>query len=291
MDDFENPPTLWALVEGGKKVPPSHVPPFFLLDSNAVTNLQRKDQLLSPEKEWWDTLLDDENTVLNPVPNAFEGNSGVRAPSRAAFELRFNEDVAMLRVSFPKPQVTTYDQRAFDGVYEMIETIAKANVAEDAFLVATAPLVLHAVREQDRLASESLILQIAAAHGLRSDSFSVYAILSILYAANSELQIARKILKPTSIIANKNAYNALHDISLLRMLTASIALFGNEDLPQFALLTADKFLIAFWCALEMHDFRVNEKGNAEATFSFSEALFPTLNSDERHQLSQRVAAL
>lgn len=104
-------------------------------------------------------------------------------------------------------------------------------------------------------------------------------------------QIARKILKPKQIIANGNAYNALTDLSLLRLFTATLAYFETAETPAFALLTADKGLINFWRAIGLHDFRVNAAGHAEATFLFSEPMFPNLSEDERHDLSRRVAAL
>jgi hypothetical protein len=115
--------------------------------------------------------------------------------------------------------------------------------------------------------------------------------LSCLYSSAAKTQVARKILKPTQVIANGNAYNALTDLSLLRLFTATLAYFGTAESPGFALLTADKGLVNFWRAIGLHDFRVNAAGHAEATFMFSEPMFPNLNEDERHDLSVRVAGL
>lgn len=289
--EFENDPTLWALVKGNA-IPPFFVSPWnFLLDSNAVTKLQNRDKLLPPERDWWDQMLDAQDTVLNPVPNAFEGNNGMVPPTREEFEQRFLEDVTMLRSEFPNVHVIEYNDFAFDGVYQMVADVASGNAAENNFLVATAPLIQEGVRQSDRRSVEQQILQTANALGLRADSFSLYSTLSCLYSSAAEKQIARKILKPKQIIANGNAYNALTDLSLLRLFTATLAYFGTTETPAFALLTADKGLINFWRAIGLHDFRVNDAGHAEATFMFSGPMFPNLSEDERHELSLRVAAL
>ena len=288
---FENEPSLWALVKGNAIPPPFVEPRNFLLDSNAVTKLQNRDKLLPPEKGWWDQMLDAQDTVLNPVPNAFEGNNAMAAPTREEFENRFQEDVAMLRSKFPNVQVIEYNDFAFDGVYQMVAEVASGNAAENDFLLATAPLIQEGVKKSERLSVEQQIFQTANAFGLRSDSFSLYSSLSCLYSSAAKTQIARKILKPKQIMANGNAYNALTDLSLLRLFTATLAYFGTAKTPGFALLTADKGLINFWRAIGLHDFKVNGAGHAEATFMFSEPMFPNLGEDERHNLSLRVAAL
>ncbi len=74
--EFENSPRLWALTNGGRIPPVFAAQPNFLLDSNAVTVIENKERMLSPEKEWWDSLLSSNTRVLNPLPNAFEGNTG-----------------------------------------------------------------------------------------------------------------------------------------------------------------------------------------------------------------------
>ena len=256
-----------------------------------MTKLQNRDKLLPPEKDWWDQILDDHDTVLNPVPNAFEGSNDMLPPTREEFQQRFQEDVAMLRSEFPNVQVIEYNDFAFDGVYQMVADVASGNAAENNFLVAIAPLIHEGVKKSERRSVEQQILETANAFGLRSHSFSLYTSLSCLYSSAAEKQIARKILKPKQIIANGNAYNALTDLSLLRLFTATLAYFGTAETPGFALLTADKGLINFWKAVRLHHFRINSARHAEAAFMFSEPMFPNLNEDERHELPLRVAAL
>ncbi len=288
---FENEPTLWALVSGNAMPPPLVSPRYFLLDSNAVTNLQNREKFLSPEKEWWAEILKARDTMLNPVPNAFEGGTGMVAPTREEFEQRFREDVSMLRREFPDVQIIDYDNDAFEVVYQIVSDVASSNARENDFLVATARLIEQGVRHANRRNVERQILDAAKSHGLRFDSFSLYCTLSCLYSSGSERQIARRVLKPSQTIANGNAYNALADLSLLRLFTATLAYFGKVEAPAFALLTADKGLISFWRSVGLHDFRVNAAGHAAATFIFSESMFPTLNEDELHELSKRVAAI
>ena len=157
-----------------------------------MTKLQNRDKLLPPEKDWWDQILDDHDTVLNPVPNAFEGSNAMLPPTREEFQQRFQEDVAMLRSEFPNVQVLEYNDFAFDGVYQMVADVASGNAAENNFLVAIAPLIHEGVKKSERRSVEQQILETANAFGLRSHSFSLYTSLSCLYSSAAEKQIAQR---------------------------------------------------------------------------------------------------
>ena len=200
------------------------------------------------------------------------------------------EAVNHLKV-YDKVTLITYNDEAFDGVYKMVENIADINENENLFLIEIAPLIKNQISLSGLHDVEQQVLESAKCHGLKNDSFSVYAALSCIYSSQQTDQSASRVLNPGRIEKNGNAYNALADLSLLRLFVGTLALSESQNLPQFALLSADLNLRNFWMGLEVSDVNLNEEGVPTATFVFSEQMFPTLGGDERLELAKRVEGL
>lgn len=287
---FENWPTVWGMVLGGVQIPPV-IHRFFLLDSNAVTRLRSVGKMLSPEREWWETILTSKDTVLNVIPYAIEGNRGDRPPTREEFQKRFEEVIAQLRGQFPATTYVDFDDPGFEAVYDIVKIISDFNKAENSFLIEVAPLIKNQVGRSRMRGIEDAILKRAAANSLTHSSFSVYAALSCVYSSSNNYRPAAGVLKPAIIERDRNAYNALTDLSLLRTFIGGLALSASSDFAPPSLLSADKKLLMFWMGLQVRNVRINDERVPEANFTYSDTMFPEIDEDERVALAARVKEL
>jgi hypothetical protein len=286
---FENWPGLWGLVPGGAQIPPLITTRAFLLDSNAVTRIRSVEKMLEPEKGWWQSILADESTVLNPVPYAMEGGNGQFSPTKDEFRDRFEEAVTNLRLVAAVAQIIEFNEEAFESVYELVTVIENQNRKEGEFLLEVAGIIKNHISRARLSKAEAEILTKARANNLRSDSFSLYAALSSIYSSDQAYSPAREVLKAGRIESTANPYNALNDLSLLRLYVASVALAKANSWPLYSLLTADRSLRDFWMGLGLVNFAMNNDGEPSATFVFSQEMFPCLDDNGRSELAEKVS--
>jgi hypothetical protein len=282
---------LHALVEGGFLLPPFVSPTAFLLDSNAVSIIQEPSKMIPEERDWWQSLLASKETVLNVFPKAFEGNTGSAFPTLEDFKAELIKDVREVAELFPDVTLIQLNESDIEKVYDLVSGSASYGDAEIRFLLDAAPLVTQHVAPRAFEAVEAKIFDFARQHGLRSDSLSLLLVVATMYGRPQAEDIARRVLKPAQIVKLGSAHNAFADINLIRMFIAGLALSRDLSLPSFALLTADRPLIALWCGLEFKNIRTSPEGHGMADFVFSSKIFPSLSEEKRLELVERIASI
>ena len=102
--NFHQPPSIFALVEGGWLPPPFVIPANFLVDRNVVSNIVKiTGGVKNPElihTDWWLSFFDKADFVINPVLYALEGDRQ-RLPSFEEFCRSFDRASEEIVKKFP----------------------------------------------------------------------------------------------------------------------------------------------------------------------------------------------
>jgi hypothetical protein len=284
---FREPPTVYALVEGGWLPPPFVRPPYLLVDRNVISSLKRIAEGFSrpdlKSRDWWFRFFDNKELVINPLLYALEGNRR-RPPLFDEFRNAFNEASLDVLKCLPKAKVVKYKSKHFQAAYSILTDLAARTERETEFLLRTVPLIVTRVADSRLTEIQSNIFQIAESLKLTSGSLAVLAVLSCLYENRdgSGFLTARRILKPQSHYTAPAAHNTLAD---LRSLELCIVSRGAVQAP-YALCTCDRALALFWCGIKPHGVEWKD-GTVKFNLSIDEYLFPRLPTVAREELVEK----
>jgi len=278
---FQEAPRPYALVPGGWLPLPLAIPPRFLVDRNVVADLRKlKTRPVRTDLRglpWWMQLADHDAALFNPLPYAWEGPGG-RAPNDAEFVQAFEAGVAEIRSALPGAAVVTYgpaEYRAAHDIRSEFETNARR---EAVFLEVVCPLLFDRIKPGEEARIEAAIFEACERRRVPRYSFVTIAALSCLYEDRhgDAYPIGRHLLKPSRNYSAAAAYNAVSDLSHLRLAIISGALHGNQP---FSLATSDRALASFWCALRPVG-RLDEHRDIDIESDLAPELFPRLSSKE-----------
>jgi hypothetical protein len=287
---FNHPVTAYALQMGGW-LPLAFVSaPLLLVDRNIVGFV---DQIAKssprpdlPANKWWFEFIDTSSVILNPVLCAMEGDEK-RVPTFSEFRRLFDDACATLARGFPTSRIVRFSNEHYAAAYQTVQDLGARYDAERRFLLQVAPLITQQCAESKLQLMEDRILEIASHTGAQKGSLVLLAALSCLYEPcdKSKPKIGRKILKPVETYDDARAHNAISDLRALELLIASNALGGTQT----AYCTHDKYLAAFWCAIQANNAGWEEKG---ATFEvrLGTELFPRLPKDQVMRITNRIRA-
>jgi hypothetical protein len=290
---FNNPLTIFALVEGGCLPPPWVEPSKLLVDRNVLSSLQqvvhgsgRKDQ---QSTAWWVQFLQDEKVLINPFLYALEEEH--RPPSFNEFCRAFEEASADAVTIFPRASVVKYDLYQYEIAYNLIiRPLYEKTRQEIDFFLKTVPFILNRAGDPKLSSIEHQILEIARSLRLDLCSLPVLAVLSCLYENRngSGFLTGRRLIKPRIQYTEEDAYNTLSDIKALELFLNIRATIQEP----YALCTCDLAIALFWCGLEVRDVHyipITESiGYSEFSFSITENLFPRLEESDRSLLKERL---
>lgn len=291
--NFRHPLPVYALVKGGWLPPPFVQPPNLLADSNAIGNLEAINkgnaQPIYEQVDWWFTIPNESDISINSLFYAMEGNQ-FRTPTFEELKSSFATATEVIREKFPKANIIEYEDVHFQAAFELITSISGQNEKEIEFLIKAVPLIVTDVPTPELTKIESKIIRIAQEIKLDLKSLSVLTVLSRLYDnGRSGYNVAKKILKPSSVYTKENAYNTLADLNALRLFIGFLALSESSKSESFALCTSDKALVLLWSGFNFYDIKFVKDVGARSSFELSESLFPRLSQDERKTLATKLS--
>jgi hypothetical protein len=287
---FHQPVTAYALQIGGW-LPLAFVSaPILLVDRNIVgmakqiaTNAKRSDLQAN---RWWFQFINSSPVMLNPIHCAMEGNNN-RVPSFTEFVEQFDDAVSVLTKGFPSARVVKFTEKHYQASYEIVCKLSRRYKAERNFLLQVAPIVAKRYKDHELSGIEQRILEVASNSGIVVESSLVLlAVLSCLYEPRdgSEPRIGKKLIKPTNPYIEAKAHNALSDLRALELLIAANTMGG----PAVAFCTRDKYLAAFWCAIQASNAQRTHDDTVRCDLVFGEQLFPRLSKKEVVGLVNRL---
>jgi hypothetical protein len=277
---LQNAPQPFALVPGGWLPLPLTIPLRFLVDSNVVANLRKLKSLSSrPDlagfKLWMD-LFAQGGALFNPLPYAWEGQKR-RAPTFGEFVQGFEAGVSEMQTVMPGANVVRFGPAEFKVAFAIRIQLESEAPREAAFLQAICPSLVDRVKEGQEAPIEKAIFDACEQYGVPRHSFATLAALSCLNEDphGKAYSIGKRLLKPSRRYSASEAYNALNDLSHMRLAIISGALHGDTG---FSLATSDRALTAFWCALRPVG-RRDERGDIDIESDLGPELFPRLSLD------------
>ncbi len=285
---FHQPVTAYALQLGGW-LPLALTSARILLVDRNIVGLVDQISGNSPREDltanrWWFEFIDSSSVVLNPLLCAMEGRNQ-RIPSFHEFREQFDQARETLIRGFPKAYVVSFSSREYVAAYEIIRNLVSRHLLEKKFLLKISPLILNRRANNDLRRVENEIYQIAKSVGIVDLTLVLIAALACLYESRNGTgpQIGRKLLKPSQRYNEALAHNALSDLRALELLLAINTLEG----PQVAFCTRDKYLTAFWCAIQANDVK-RANSNVKFNLMAGPQLFPRLDLKELKELEKRI---
>lgn len=235
--------------------------------------------------KWWLDFIKESDITINPMLYALEGNTR-KKPSYKEFCTSFDKAVEKLSIYFPKGRIISYKSEMFYSAgYSILEEMADKQNDEINFLLETAPLVLtpYSNRQIGKIQQE--IDEIAIKYDIIGKTFLYFLVISCLYERNDNkyFKAARKVLKPTSRYTEVDAYNTISDINALNIFIQLWSIFKQP----YPICTRDEGLVAFWSGLNPIKISSRNK-KIDIEFTFNECLFPSLNTEQRHQLADSI---
>lgn len=290
--DFPHPVKAFALLQGGWLPVNLSGASVILLDRNITSTLKQiglcKDRGDQEAAKWWLSFLNSPDYSLNPLLSAMESPLK-RAPTFQEFVQEFQQEAKILKGKLPQCNVIQYNDASYKAAYALLFEQAYALAKESKFLVEVMPLISNRVSDKGTIETEGIVTESALNNGLDPYSLVVLAALSCLYDEKSGKRpsIGRKLLKPKPIYEMADAYNALSDLRCLHILNGMIVLRGRT----VALMTRDKALAAFWCAIKPKNQRFLPHDGYTCDVELSSDLLPRLALDERDSLKSRLDCL
>lgn len=282
--------TVFAIVRGG------FLPLFccnsdlLLIDRNMVSNalniLDNGRHLDKEANKWWYEFVNTPNYLLNPVLAALEGpNQSI--PTFDEFREEFLRCSNILRKALPKARVIDFDERAYQGSYDLLKEITTNYEAEVDFLIKAAPTIAVPIASNKLQHTEAVLFDLAKESKLNRLTLSLIACLSCLYDNGSSISKkspGRAVLKPKLNYTREMAHNAIMDLYALALLIQGSAKLDRN----IAICTSDKGLVKFWCALKIHEGWTSTESGFSFNFEFSEEMFPRLIGFDINDLKSRI---
>lgn len=280
------PETVWMLEIGGRSPIPLSGARTVFVDRSVTSALEvlSRDPGRPDYKadNWWLGHLNSERFELNPVLCGFEG-SNRRTPTFEEFGAALERARSVLADGLPKAQVVSHLN--LPALYAILVESADRRRTAEAFLLASAPMLVERVSKERAPRLQAEILSNAAAVGLPAKSIVVLCALSCIHERQDggEPRIGRGILKPTRSYTAGDAHNALADLQGIEMLASSSA-FGHHP---SGFVTRDRALADLWCALGIAVSR-NTQGRMVMRLSPAPELFPALDNAAIARLVARL---
>jgi hypothetical protein len=286
--EFHQSMAVFALVPGGWLPMPFAMPRQYLVDRNVVISMEKirsgRNAANSEAFIWWLNLINDEDSVFNPLPYAYEA-SWRRKPSYGEFVDEFDRGTQEIRRTLPNCRVTEFQELHYRAAYEQLEAFDNRREDETQFLEIVCPLIFQRVgrnREEEILLR---ILSTADSCGVNKCSLVVIATLSCLYEdTHGLISVGRTILKPKPNYSRNDAYNALSDIGHIEL-----ALAGNTYFPEngFHLCTRDIGIAMLWSTIAAHG-TPRLTGEIDLSIDLSDELFQRLEIPKIHELTTKL---
>jgi hypothetical protein len=282
---FQEPLTVYTLVDGGWIPPPFAMPPNLLVDRNVVSALKqirgRTQRADLHATDWWLRFFHKGHALFNPLLYALEGHSR-KAPTFEEFVVAFEDASYEITSAFPGSKVLSFSQ----AQYQILHAVENRSAQETAFLLETVPLVIDRIPNERLEAVEAAILESASKHHVGPRSLVVMAVLSCLYEdlQGAKYSVGRHVLKPRQRYGQDDAYNALAD---LRNLELFIVSRGLPELGSFSLCTCDRALALLWCGLSARNVQASNSVMGcviDFSVSLDHHLFPHLTEVNRQRL-------
>lgn len=280
------PETVWMLELGGRRPIMLSDSRVILVDRCVMSTLgaltQRPDRPDLRSESWWLRHLDSEEYTLNPILCACEG-AGRRAPSFAEFCAALADARHKLAAGLPRARLTLHeDPRALYGI--VAATTPRWQAAQR-FLMDVAPRLVNRVTPGAAPRLEADVRLAAADAGLPRRSLALLAVLSCVYERRDggEPMIGRRIINPRRQYSEQHAFNAVADLHSLELLAASL----ERVSPGIGLVTRDRALADFWCALGV-SLPTSPSILECVTVSPRLELFPALDGDGLKSLISRM---
>lgn len=243
---------IYALTFGGW-LPLSFVDnSIVLVDKNIIEHMRNLNNNPSNKElqsqAWWMEMSQSSDIVLNPLLYAFE-DYRMKLPSFMEFKESFEYASAVIATYSDRLRLVKFDDESFEAAYSIIQILSATIDSEIKFLMQTAPLVAKQHKAQEFSMIEQEINQCVKDNKLTENSLAYLLVMGCLYENGNH---ARKVLKPDELYTEKDAYNAIMDLTHLKVLILSRRL--PEEKMFFC--TDDYPLAALWLSLNPHDFVV-----------------------------------
>ena len=243
---------IYALTFGGW-LPLSFVDnSIVLVDKNIIEHMRNLNNNPSNKElqsqAWWMEMSQSSDIVLNPLLYAFEDHR-MKLPSYMEFRQSFKDASAIIATYSDRLRLIKFNDESFEAAYSIMQILSATINSEIKFLMQTAPLVAKQHKAQEFPMIEQKINQCAKNNKLPENSLTYLLVMGCLYENGTH---ARKVLKPNELYTDKHAYNAIMDLTHLKVLILS------QRLPEEKMFfcTDDYHLAALWLSLSPHDFVV-----------------------------------
>ncbi|MEP4248341.1 hypothetical protein [Tateyamaria sp.] len=265
----------YALVKGGWFPPglTTRTNPTYLLDRCAYNDIRSScasSDRVGPYADFIE-YLQHPQTKINLLPILLEGNQG-RKPTDLEVLQQYNEVLSNITLLLPDAELCPSGSMAVQAAKNLLRDPFLDTTREQKFLLDVAKFLKSPVARRRKPEILDQIKLSASLQGVDRFSFAFLAAVSAVLCSQSR-NPAMRILKVTPTYSETDTYNALADLTSLKMLCALSALFPGES-PVFC--TSDKNLALFWVGLGLRDFKYAGK-ELSMTFSVSEELFPGID--------------
>ena len=289
--ELNQPMTVFALQIGGY-LPLAFTPtPILLVDRNIVSLIDEIKNKSSRQdivaNTWWFNFINSSAFSLNPLIYAIEGNKQ-KIPSFVEFCEQFNLACIKLQQGFPNARIANYSKELYDLSYQIILDVIDCYQIEKESLLQAIPLIRNHCSDKQLYKIENQLFDIVKNTGIIKSPLVLLAVLSCLYEDNGDKkqswQLGRKILKPSCKYGEKDVHNALSDLRALEILIVS-------NNPQVAFCTRDKYLAAFWCAIQAENIYEKQGNTTRFDITLNQKLFPRLTQEGIQSLMVRIKSL
>ncbi len=136
--NFNNPPSIFVLVEGGWLPLPFADPGIFIVDRNVISVLskisEKKCRTDVQHTKWWLKFIQESSFIINPILYAFEGDKQ-RLPLFEEFVASFEDASIKIAKQFPYCNLIKYTPEKYLTVYKFLSDFADRTDREIKFLM------------------------------------------------------------------------------------------------------------------------------------------------------------